>query len=49
MSVSNINIHVDNEVKSRAQDVIASLGLDMTTAILASKYFKALYFANSCV
>ena len=33
MSVSNINIRVDNEVKAKAQDVFSSLGLDMTTAI----------------
>jgi len=33
MSVSNINIRVDNEIKAKAQDVFASLGLDMTTAI----------------
>ncbi len=35
MSVSNINIRVDNEVKTRAQEVFSSLGLDMTTAINA--------------
>ena len=33
MSVSNINIRVDSEVKAQAQDLFASLGLDMTTAI----------------
>jgi len=33
MSISNINIRVDNEIKAKAQDVFASLGLDMTTAI----------------
>jgi DNA-damage-inducible protein J len=33
MPISNINIRVDSEVKSQAQDVFASLGLDMTTAI----------------
>jgi len=30
---SNINIRVDNEIKSQAQEVFKSLGLDMTTAI----------------
>lgn len=33
MSVSNINIRVDNEIKIQAQEIFASLGLDMTTAI----------------
>jgi len=36
MSVStsaNINIRVDAEVKSKAQEVFLALGLDMTTAI----------------
>ena len=33
MNVTNINIHVDNDVKKEAQDVFSSLGLDMTTAI----------------
>jgi DNA-damage-inducible protein J len=33
MSASNINIRVDSRVKSAAQEVFASLGLDMTTAI----------------
>jgi DNA-damage-inducible protein J len=33
MSVTNINIRIDNEVKAQAQDVFAALGLDMTTAI----------------
>jgi DNA-damage-inducible protein J len=33
MPVSNINIRVDNEIKVKAQDVFAALGLDMTTAI----------------
>jgi DNA-damage-inducible protein J len=33
MSATNINIRVDNEVKKEAQDVFASLGMDMTTAI----------------
>jgi DNA-damage-inducible protein J len=35
MSVSNINVRVESEVKARAQDVFTSLGLDMTTAINA--------------
>jgi DNA-damage-inducible protein J len=33
MPVTNINIRVDSDIKSQAQDVLASLGLDMTTAI----------------
>ena len=33
MSVTNININIDSEVKSQAQDVFASVGLDLTTAI----------------
>jgi DNA-damage-inducible protein J len=33
MSVSNINIQVDSETKSRAQSVFESLGLDMATAV----------------
>ena len=33
MSVSNINIRIDAEIKAKAQDIFASLGLDMTTAI----------------
>jgi len=33
MSVTNINIFVDSEIKNQAQDVFASLGLDMTSAI----------------
>jgi len=33
MSISNINISVDDEIKVKAMDVFASLGLDMTTAI----------------
>jgi len=32
MSVTNINISVDSELKNQAQDVFASLGLDMTSA-----------------
>ncbi|MDR2547590.1 MAG: type II toxin-antitoxin system RelB/DinJ family antitoxin [Lachnospiraceae bacterium] len=31
--ITNINIRTDSEIKSRAQDIYASLGLDMTTAI----------------
>jgi DNA-damage-inducible protein J len=33
MVVANINIRTDSEVKKQAQDVLARLGLDMTTAI----------------
>ena len=33
MSVTNINIRVDSDIKTQAQDILASLGLDMTTAI----------------
>ena len=33
MPVSNINVRIDNEIKAKAQDVFAALGLDMTTAI----------------
>ena len=30
---ANINIRVDNDVKNKAQEVFAALGLDMTSAI----------------
>ena len=33
MPMTNINIRTDSEVKLRAQEVFARLGLDMTTAI----------------
>jgi len=33
MAVRNINIRIDGDIKEQAQDVLASLGLDMTTAI----------------
>ena len=33
MSLANINICIDNDVKSEAQNILTSLGLDMTTAI----------------
>jgi len=33
MPVTNINIRVDSNVKSEAQNIFATLGLDMTTAI----------------
>ena len=33
MGASNINIRVDSEVKNEAQELFASLGMDMTTAI----------------
>ena len=31
--MTNINIRTDSEVKNKAQEIFASLGLDMTTAI----------------
>ena len=30
---ANINIRVDGDVKNKAQDVFAALGMDMTTAV----------------
>ena len=30
---ANINIRVDGDVKNRAQDIFAALGLDMTSAV----------------
>jgi DNA-damage-inducible protein J len=33
MSATNINIRVSSDIKSQAQDVFSSLGIDMTTAI----------------
>ena len=33
MSVSNINIRTDSEIKAQAQQIFSMLGLDMTTAI----------------
>ncbi len=33
MAATNINIRVDSKIKTQAQDVFTSLGLDMTTAI----------------
>jgi DNA-damage-inducible protein J len=33
VSVTNINIRVDSDIKQQAQDVFAALGFDMTTAI----------------
>ena len=33
MPATNINIRVDSEIKTQAQEVFTSLGLDMTTAI----------------
>jgi len=33
MPTTHINIRTDSEIKSKAQDIFASLGLDMTTAI----------------
>jgi len=32
---ANINIRVDSDVKNKAQDIFAALGLDMTTAVNA--------------
>jgi DNA-damage-inducible protein J len=33
MSVTNINVRVENNIKKEAQDLFSSLGMDMTTAI----------------
>ena len=33
MSVTNINIRTDSEVKTQAQEVLSILGLDLTTAV----------------
>ena len=33
MSVTNINIRTDSEVKAQAQAVLSKLGLDITTAV----------------
>jgi DNA-damage-inducible protein J len=33
MPLTNINIRADSEVKSKAQEIFNSLGLDMSTAI----------------
>jgi DNA-damage-inducible protein J len=33
MSVTNINIRTDSEIKAKAQEIFAMMGLDMTTAI----------------
>ena len=33
MSAVNLNVYVDSEIRNQAQDVFASLGLDMTSAI----------------
>ena len=33
MATTNINIRTDSELKAKAQAVLASLGLDMSTAI----------------
>jgi len=33
MSVANINIRTDSEIKTQAQNVLSELGLDLTTAI----------------
>jgi DNA-damage-inducible protein J len=33
MSTTNINIRTDSEIKTRAQQIFSTLGLDMTTAV----------------
>lgn len=33
MSVTNINIRTESDLKEKAQEVLSDLGLDMTTAI----------------
>jgi DNA-damage-inducible protein J len=33
MSAVNINIRIDHDIKEQAQEIFASLGLDMATAI----------------
>ena len=33
MAMTNINIRADSEIKSKAQKIFSSLGLDMSTAI----------------
>ena len=33
MPVTNINIRTDDEIKTRAQNIFSTLGLDMTTAV----------------
>lgn len=33
MANTNINVRVDSEIKSQTNDILNSLGLDMTTAI----------------
>jgi len=33
MSVTSINIQTDSEIKAKAQEIFAMLGLDMTTAV----------------
>lgn len=33
MSTSNINIRVDSDIKAQAQQIFATLGMDMSTAI----------------
>ena len=33
MPTTNINVRADSEIKSKAQEIFASLGLDMSTAI----------------
>lgn len=33
MSLTNINIRTDSEIKAKAQEIFSVLGLDMTTAV----------------
>lgn len=33
MPTTNINVRADSEIKSKAQEIFSSLGLDMSTAI----------------
>jgi DNA-damage-inducible protein J len=40
MSMTNINIRTDSEIKSQAQDIFNSLGLDMTTMMCQLKHCK---------
>ena len=33
MQTTNINIRTDSEIKAKAQEIFATLGMDMTTAV----------------
>ena len=33
MAISNINVQVDQDIKSQAQNLFSTLGMDLTTAI----------------